>query len=75
MQVITYMKISVSCSELALSFILMTIFVRLLYSLYEKVTNDHEFGKAINKHQRIAKGQSKMDNPEKMATQGTQDTG
>jgi len=50
MQVITYMKISVSCSELALSFILMTIFVRLLYSLYEKVTNDHEFGKAINKH-------------------------
>ena len=26
-----------------------------------------------NKCQRIAKGQSKMDNPEKLATQGTQD--
>ena len=28
-----------------------------------------------NKRQRIAKGQSTMDNPEKLATQGTQDTG
>ena len=27
----------------------------------------------MNKSQRIPKGQSKMDNPEKMATQGTQD--
>ena len=27
----------------------------------------------INKRQRIPKGQSKMDNPEKLATQGTQD--
>ena len=27
----------------------------------------------INKHQRIPKGQSKMDNPEKPATHGTQD--
>ena len=27
----------------------------------------------INKHQRIPKGQSKMDNPEKLATHGTQD--
>ena len=26
-----------------------------------------------NKRQRIQKGQSKMDNPEKLATQGTQD--
>ena len=26
-----------------------------------------------NKRQRIAKGQYKMDNPEKLATQGTQD--
>ena len=29
----------------------------------------------INKRQRIPKGQSKIDNPEKLATQGTQDTG
>ena len=28
-----------------------------------------------NKRQRIPKGQSKMDNPEKLATQDTQDTG
>ena len=28
-----------------------------------------------NKRQRIQKGQSKMDNTEKLATQGTQDTG
>ena len=28
---------------------------------------------ALNKRQRIPKGQSKMDNPEKLATQGTQD--
>ena len=28
---------------------------------------------AINKRQRIQKGQSKMDNPEKLAIQGTQD--
>ena len=27
----------------------------------------------VNKRQRIPKGQSKMDNPEKLATQGTQD--
>ena len=27
----------------------------------------------INKHYRIPKGQSKMDNPEKLATYGTQD--
>ena len=27
----------------------------------------------MNKGQRIPKGQSKMDNPEKLATQGTQD--
>ena len=27
----------------------------------------------INKRQRISKGQSKMDNPEKLTTQGTQD--
>ena len=27
-----------------------------------------------NKRQRISKGQSKMDNPEKLATQGTEDT-
>ena len=26
-----------------------------------------------NKHKRIPKGQSKMDNPEKLATEGTQD--
>ena len=29
----------------------------------------------VNKRQRIPKGQSKMDNAEKLATQGTQDTG
>ena len=28
---------------------------------------------SLNKHQRIPKGQSIMDNPEKLATQGTQD--
>ena len=27
----------------------------------------------INKHQRIMKGQSETDNPEKLTTQGTQD--
>ena len=27
----------------------------------------------MNKHQRIPKGQSKMDNPEKLTTRGTQD--
>ena len=27
----------------------------------------------VNKYQRILKGQSKMDNPEKLGTQGTQD--
>ena len=31
--------------------------------------------KLVNKRQRIPKGQSKMDNPEKLATYGTQDTG
>ena len=29
--------------------------------------------RSINKHQRIPKEQSKMNNPEKLATQGTQD--
>ena len=29
--------------------------------------------KFVNKCQRISKGHSKMDNPEKLATQGTQD--
>ena len=29
--------------------------------------------KVINKRQRIPKGQSKTENPEKLATQGTQD--
>ena len=31
------------------------------------------FQKLLNKRQRIPKGQSKKDNPEKLATQGTQD--
>ena len=33
----------------------------------------HQFFSVGNKRQRIPKGQSKKDNPEKLATQGTQD--
>ena len=33
----------------------------------------HNLETNVYKRQRIAKGQSKMDNPEKLATQGTQD--
>ena len=38
------------------------------------IWNDFNFSiKLINKRQRISMGQSQMDNPEKLATQGAQD--
>jgi hypothetical protein len=38
-------------------------------------TRNYYFGTKYNKRQRIPKGQSKMENPEKFATLGTQDGG
>ena len=37
--------------------------------------NAVDFPKFFNKRERKPKGQSRMDNPEKLATLGTQDTG
>ena len=45
-----------------------------LYLIFSDIWNDFNFSiKWINKRQRISMGQSQMDNPEKLATQGAQD--
>ena len=45
-----------------------------LYLIFSDIWNDFNFSiKWINKRQKISMGQSQMDNPEKLATQGAQD--
>ena len=52
-----------------------TLFINVRENTHKGAIKNGQSRDTVNKRQRIPKGQSKLDNPEKLATQGTQDTG